>query len=72
VFNAPTNGFLARGIAGWIFGFHFFGQGATAYVQERLIEDTRSQRIYLQPGDEVVAEARRLGRITSQILPPEP
>jgi 2-keto-4-pentenoate hydratase/2-oxohepta-3-ene-1,7-dioic acid hydratase in catechol pathway len=70
VFNAPTNGFIARGIAGWLFGFHFLDQGATAHVQERLIDDTRSQGIYLQPGDEVEASARWLGRIETKVVAP--
>jgi len=70
VFNSPSNGFIARGIAGWIFGFHFLDRGATDHVKERLIDQSRTRRIYLQPGDEVVAEARWLGRITTTVAPP--
>lgn len=70
VFNAPTGSFIARGVAAWLFGLHFVESGATDYVKERLIDESRDRRIYLEPGDEVVAEARWLGRITTTVAAP--
>lgn len=70
VFQSPSRGFLARSLAAWAWELAFLREGPVSFVKRRYVETLRAEGRFLQPGDEVVAEADGLGRVTSRIAVP--
>jgi len=67
VFNTPSRGFIAKSLVRWLFSFAFLDAGPVEFVKQRYAEHLRQRRVFLQPGDVVIAEGNDLGRIESRI-----
>ncbi len=67
IFEGISMGQKVRGIAAWAFGG--WGRSPAANVIEVYIEDARSDRRFLQPGDTVTVRVDHLGVISNEIAP---
>ncbi len=67
MFKSPSGGFVAMSLARWLAGAAFLNEGAVPFTKRSYVEDLRRQRVFLQPGDVVIAQGSGLGQIVTQI-----
>lgn len=69
VFASPGTAFVLANLARWLFGLHFWSEGAVDFVKRRYVDELLRAGRFLQPGDVVVAEGCGLGSIVTRVEP---
>jgi 2-keto-4-pentenoate hydratase/2-oxohepta-3-ene-1,7-dioic acid hydratase in catechol pathway len=69
VFAPPGRAFVLAQLARWLFGLHFWSEGAVDFVKRSYVDELLRAGRFLQPGDFVVAEGAGLGSIETYVEP---
>lgn len=67
VFHTPSRGFILKSLVRWLVTFAFLDAGPVDFVKQRYEEELQRQRVFLQPGDVVIAEGDDLGTIETRV-----
>ena len=60
---------LFRSVFNWLLGG--WDRSVVQWVIETVIEDAKASGAFLKPGNQVVLQAAKLGRVTTEIVAPE-
>jgi 2,4-diketo-3-deoxy-L-fuconate hydrolase len=67
IFVAPGLSVMALGFLDWLFGG--WDKSIIENVIDRYVDDARNEKLYLQPGDEILIKVDRMGLLMNKVVP---